>query len=101
MIIIILNFIPQITTREHHISADRNEALTRKADTEGFKSPNDDDVKTSPVDGSLSINDRFALPLPYGTADLAPELVEIVAAWPQLPEAIKAEILAMVKVSSK
>ena len=32
-------------------------------------------------------------------AQMAPDLAEIVDAWPELPEAIKAGILAMVKAS--
>jgi hypothetical protein len=32
-------------------------------------------------------------------AQMAPDLAEIVDAWPELPEAIKAGILAMVKVA--
>jgi len=37
--------------------------------------------------------------LPYGT-EFPPDLVAIVAAWPELPEAIKAGILAMVKAAA-
>jgi hypothetical protein len=67
---------------------------------EDLKSSGPDDVKASPVDGSLSINDRFALPLPYGTPELPPDLATVVAAWPELPEALRAGIVAMVKAAT-
>ncbi len=67
---------------------------------EDFKSSEQVDVKASPVEGSTFINDRFALPLPYGAPELPPDLAAIVAAWPELPEAIRAGILAMVKAAS-
>jgi hypothetical protein len=37
--------------------------------------------------------------LPYGT-EFPPDLATVVAAWPNLPEAIRAGILAMVKAAS-
>ena len=40
---------------------------------------------------------RFPLP---GSPNLPPGLAEIVAAWPELPEAIRAGILAMVKAAA-
>ncbi len=47
--------------------------------------------------GLRHIDDRLSLPQPYGSPNLPPRLAEIVAAWPELPEAIRAGILAMVK----
>ena len=38
--------------------------------------------------------------LPTGTCKTNPDLAAVVAAWPELCEAIKAGILAMVKASS-
>ena len=35
--------------------------------------------------------------LPTGTCKTDPDLAAVVAAWPELPEALKAGILAMVK----
>jgi hypothetical protein len=37
--------------------------------------------------------------LPTDTCQTDPDLVALVAAWPKLPEAIKAGILAMVKAA--
>ena len=59
-------------------------------------SPRADDVKASPVDGSISIDERFSLSLTYGPPELPPDLAAIVDAWPDLPEAIKAGIVAIV-----
>jgi hypothetical protein len=46
---------------------------------------------------------KVALPLPCPTdpAELSPDLALVVAAWPSLPEAIRAGILAMVKAVSE
>jgi hypothetical protein len=38
--------------------------------------------------------------LPYGASEPPPELAEVVSAWPTLPEAIRAGILAMVRAAS-
>ena len=38
-------------------------------------------------------------PMRPQAAQMAPDLAEIVDAWPELPEAIKAGILAMIKVA--
>ena len=38
--------------------------------------------------------------LPNDTCQTDPDLAAVVAAWPELPEAIKAGILAMVKAAS-
>jgi hypothetical protein len=40
-----------------------------------------------------------SLPLPYKPAELPAELPAVVAAWPALPEAIRAGIVAMVRAS--
>jgi hypothetical protein len=41
----------------------------------------------------------FALPLPYEAAKLSPDLADVMSAWPDLPEAIRAGIMAMVRAS--
>jgi len=46
-----------------------------------------------------SIDDRLSLPLPYKPW-VPPDLTAIVDTWPELPEAIRAGILAMVKAAS-
>jgi hypothetical protein len=38
---------------------------------------------------------------PYKTADLPPALAAVVAAWPDLPEPIRAGIMAMVTTTQK
>jgi hypothetical protein len=43
----------------------------------------------------------FAHYLPTDTCQTDPDLAAVVAAWPELPEAIRAGILAMVKAASK
>jgi hypothetical protein len=60
----------------------------------------------APVDGTSEaaiglqyIDDRFPLPQPYGTPELPPDLAAVENAWPDLPEAIKAGIVAMVKAA--
>ena len=45
------------------------------------------------------LSDRLSLHLPYGT-EFPPDLAAVVAAWPDLTEALKAGILAMVKAAS-
>ena len=42
---------------------------------------------------------RVAELLPNDTCQTDPDLAAVVAAWPELPEAIKAGILAMVKAA--
>jgi hypothetical protein len=37
--------------------------------------------------------------LPYATPEVPPDLADVVTAWPNLPAAIRAGILAMVKAS--
>jgi hypothetical protein len=46
------------------------------------------------------IDERLSLSQPYGSLEMTPELGEIVAAWPDLPEAIKAGIVAMVEAAA-
>ncbi len=41
-----------------------------------------------------------SLPLPFGSSETPPDLAEVVAAWPELPEAIRAGILAMIRSAS-
>lgn len=48
---------------------------------------------------SRRINDCPSLSLPYEASGMPPDLAAIVAAWPTLPEPIKAGIVAMVKAS--
>ena len=62
---------------------------------------------TEPIDASLNpemglvpINDRFAHPLPIGSQNLPTGLAEVVDAWPNLPEALKTGILAMIRAAS-
>jgi hypothetical protein len=57
------------------------------------------DVKSSGDSASHSINDRFSPAVPRNTGFPA-DLAAVVDAWPQLPEAIKAGIKAMVKAAS-
>ena len=48
------------------------------------------------------MSDRPCLSPAYGPSEHAPELVEIIDAWPALPEPIRAGLLAMVRsVSGK
>ncbi len=49
--------------------------------------------------GLRHIDDRLSLPKPYGAPKLAPDLAAVVIAWPDLPDAIRAGILAMVKAA--
>jgi hypothetical protein len=46
------------------------------------------------------MQDRKSLPLPYGPSEMPPEVAEIMAAWPDLPEPIRAGILAMIRSAS-
>jgi hypothetical protein len=57
------------------------------------------DVNQSNGSALHSINERFSQLLPYRTP-FPPDLVAIVDAWPTMPEAIKAGIIAMVKAAS-
>ena len=46
---------------------------------------------------SRQIRDRQSLPVPLREAKVTGELAEVVNAWPDLPEAVRAGILAMVR----
>ena len=50
--------------------------------------------------GSPSINNLVALPLPYEAPNLPPDLAAVVDAWPNLPEPIRAGIVAMIQAAS-
>ena len=66
---------------------------------EDFKSSEGIDANPSAACSSDHLNDRFSLHLPYGT-EFPPDLAAVVAAWPELPAALRAGIVAMVKASS-
>jgi hypothetical protein len=38
--------------------------------------------------------------LPYGPAEIPPDLAAVVTAWPSLPEPIRAGILAMIRAAA-
>ena len=67
---------------------------------EDFKSSEPVDVSQSGVTCSHPISDPISLHLPYGT-EFPPDLAAIVDAWPDLPDAIKAGILARIKASQQ
>ena len=46
------------------------------------------------------MKDRQSLSLPYGPSEAPPDLAEVVQAWPELPEPIRAGILAMIRSAS-
>ena len=54
-------------------------------------------VHKTPINTRLSAVP--AEPLTENLTETAPDLAEIIAAWPKLPEPLKADILAMVKAS--
>jgi hypothetical protein len=60
------------------------------------KSSDGIDARPDPATGSPCINERFSLSLPY-EAEIPPDLATVVAAWPDLPEAVRGGIVAMVK----
>jgi hypothetical protein len=45
--------------------------------------------------------DPLSLPLPYGLTEVPSDLAAVVAAWPTLPEALRAGILAMVEAAAR
>jgi hypothetical protein len=53
-----------------------------------------------PVNAESNINDRLALHLPYGPAELPPDLAAVINVWPNLPEPIRAGIVAMAQAAS-
>jgi hypothetical protein len=61
-----------------------------------------DGSATTPIPAKTSrrISDRTSLPFPYGPAGLPPDLAAVIDAWPNLPEPIRAGILAMVKATN-
>jgi hypothetical protein len=68
-------------------------------DSTVFKTVATVDGKTEPAKGLQRIDDRLSLSQPYGALDLPPDLAAVVEAWPELPEAIRAAILAMVRAA--
>ena len=46
------------------------------------------------------MKDRQSLPLPYGPSGTPPDLAEVVAAWPDLPEPLRAGVLAIIRSAS-
>ena len=64
-----------------------------------IKSQQPEDSKMHPVKGLRLVRESIA-PLPTDTCKTDPDLAAVVAAWSELPEAIKAGILAMVKAAS-
>ena len=58
------------------------------------------DVNSSPTEGSRRMKDRQSLPLPYGPSGTPPDLAEVVAAWPDLAEPIRAGVLAIIRSAS-
>ena len=59
--------------------------------------PQTDRRKSRNAKNKASISDNVALPLPYEA--FSPELTAVVEAWADLPEAIRAGIVAMVKAT--
>ena len=67
---------------------------------EDFKSSDPIDASQTPATGSQQIGEPASLPLPYGPSSFPSELAEVVDAWPNLPEALKTGILAMIRAAS-
>jgi hypothetical protein len=70
----------------------------RDADFESGARP---DATPSGTTGSRPISNAASLPLPYNPAELPCDLATVVAAWSELPEPIRAGIMAMVKAAQK
>jgi hypothetical protein len=70
------------------------------ADTEDFKSPVDRDVNPIGNNGLDRINERFSHRVPTDTCKTDRDLVAVIDAWPTLPEALRAGIVAMVNAAS-
>jgi hypothetical protein len=64
-----------------------------------FKSSASPSTSLNQAKGSRRIRDHLSLSLPYGASGMPPDLAAVFAAWPSLPEAIRAGIVAMVKAS--
>ena len=77
----------------------RIRTLGTLAGTTVFKTVASPDATLYAVKCSHRIIDRKHLHFPYGPSDLPPDLSRVVAAWPTLPEPIRAGILAMVGAS--
>jgi hypothetical protein len=56
------------------------------------------DVSIDEARSSILIKDRLSPNLPHGS-EIPPGLADVIQAWGQLPEAIRAGIVAMVKVA--
>ena len=85
----------------------RNSSLTPEFFPVGFEPTTFGFEVRDPIDrnviqdnGLRRVIDLQAPHLPTDTCKIDPELAAVVAAWPDLPEAILAGILAMVKVAA-
>jgi hypothetical protein len=69
----------------------------------GVSPPNRHKFKSRNVQPNVSIHQESLIDPPciHDTCQTDPDLARIVAAWPGLPEAIKAGIVAMVKAAGK
>jgi hypothetical protein len=67
----------------------------------GFADRRCDSPKSKAHQGFVPHSDRPSLSLPYAPSELPPDLALIVEHWEQLPEAVRASIVAMVKASGK
>jgi hypothetical protein len=53
-------------------------------------------LSSSPVKCLSSVDERLAPSVPTDTCQTDPDLTAVLAAWPELPQAIRTAILAMV-----
>ncbi len=65
-----------------------------------FKTAPTPDASPRATRASRRMRKNPSLSLPYGPLEPTPELAEIMAAWPSLPEAIRAVILVMIRSAS-
>lgn len=65
--------------------------------SEDFKSSGHFDAKCFSAMTSEHISEDFSPHLPLLRTDLTPELVELITAWPALPEKLKATIMLLVR----
>jgi hypothetical protein len=56
------------------------------------------DATVDRIGSSCQVSDRSSLNLPFGD-EITDDLAEIVDAWPELPEAIRARIVVLVRAS--